>query len=300
MAREDNQNKGAVLIISACIVFCSTGILIKMGHQAGISPAMMAFGRFIVGLLLLLTGSFAGFFRLRFNDKWRLFGRGFFGGIAIFIAFLSISRIGLGKGTILMFTYPIYAAVFSSIFLKERFGVISITGIIVAMFGVFLMAAEDTQGIKLKEVFGPYELAAVFGAVLSGAAVTLIRKLHDTDDSYAIYFSQCFIGLWMMAIPVWLQSFSFGASQIGILLGIGVSATGGQLLMTQGFKYVPVRTGSLLAMLDPVFAYSAGILLFGESLNLRAMIGTGLVLSACVIVLALRDRPVRIARQIPE
>ncbi|MBN1124297.1 MAG: DMT family transporter [Sedimentisphaerales bacterium] len=300
MAREDNQTRGAVLIITACIVFCSTGILIKQGQQFGLSPVMMVFGRFIVGLALLIAGFCVGIIRLRFNDKLRLFGRGFFGGIAIFIAFLSISRIGLGKGTILMFTYPIFAAVFSSIFLKERFGAISIAGIIVAMFGVFLMAAEDTQGIKLTEVFGPYELAAVFGAVLSGAAVTLIRKLHDTDDSYAIYFSQCFIGLWMMAIPALLQPFSFAPIQIGILLGIGVTATAGQLLMTQGFKYVPVRTGSLLAILDPVFAFTAGALLFGESLNIRALLGAGLILSACVIVLALRKKPVRIGRQIPE
>jgi hypothetical protein len=37
--------------------------------------------------------------------------------------------------------------------------------------------------------------------VLSGLAIVIVRKLRATESSYAIFFSQCVIGFWLMLIP---------------------------------------------------------------------------------------------------
>ncbi len=298
MARETRLLHGATLLTTACAVFCVGGILVKAGH---IMPAAtLALGRFAVGLALLMAAAQAGWIRLRFVDRLRLFGRGLFGGLAIFITFLCIAKLGLGKGVILLFTYPVFAAVFSSVFLRERFGPTHAVALLIAGAGVYLIAADDVRGLGPMMVFGRYELLGLFGAVLSGAAVTLIRKLHDTDDVYAIYFAQCLVGLVLMAIPGTIGPVHLGLREIGIIVGVGITATAGQLLMTQGFKYVPVRIGSLLTMLDPAFAFVAGLLVFGEPATLRSILGACLIISACVSVVIGQRRPLRFARQIPE
>jgi drug/metabolite transporter (DMT)-like permease len=72
------------------------------------------------------------------------------------------------------------------------------------------------------------------------------------------------------------------------MLGIGASVTFGQLLMTEGFKYVPVKTGSLLLMFETVLCYVAGVAIFGEPLTAPCLLGTVLVIGACAVVLVRR------------
>jgi drug/metabolite transporter (DMT)-like permease len=55
--------------------------------------------------------------------------------------------------------------------------------------------------------------------------------------------------------------------------------------MTQGFRYVPVRIGALFGMLDPVLAYAAGVVIFGEGISVYAVFGGVLVIGACCMVI---------------
>jgi len=227
----------------------------------------------------------SGRVKLVCNDKRLLFLRGLTGGIAVFISVLSITKLGLGKGMVLVSSYPIFASIFSAVFLKERLRVINFAAILTALVGIYFVAYDKAQGFTLL-VFGRYELLAVMGAVIAGIAITLIRKLHDTDDSLAIYFSQCIVGMWLVIIPAFKGGIAVEPKAVFILLGMGVSITVGQLLMTQGMKYVPVKIGSLLLLLDPVLCYIAGVVIFSEPLTFFCLLGSVLVVGSCATVLA--------------
>jgi drug/metabolite transporter (DMT)-like permease len=186
---------------------------------------------------------------------------------------------------VLVCSYPIFASVISAMFLKERLRLFDIGAILTAILGIYLIAYEKQLGFSLL-VFGRYEILAVLGAVIAGITVTLIRKLHDTDNSLAIYFSQCAVGMWLVMVPAFRTAGQVGLKGIFILLGIGVTVTVGQLLMTEGFKYVPVKIGSLLLMLEPVLCYLAGVAMFGEPLTWSCLFGSVLVIGSCAVVLA--------------
>ena len=126
--------------------------------------------------------------------------------------------------------------------------------------------------------------------MIAGISVSLIRKLHDTDNSLAIYFSQCVVGMWLVLVPSLSSEGRVGLNGVFILLGIGVTVTIGQLLMTEGFKYVPVKIGSLLLMLEPVLCYIAGVAIFREDLTLSSVFGSVLVIGACMVVMAGRKK----------
>jgi len=285
MSRLEHKTKGAALIFVACGFFCIAGSLIKSGSYIG--AYKLAFFRFVIGLCLIATAAMSGRVKLVFNNKKLLLLRGLTGGTAVFIGILSITKLGLGKGMVLVSSYPIFASIFSAIFLKERLRAINFAAILTALVGVYFVAYDKGQDFTLL-VFGKYELLAVLGAVIAGIAITLIRKLHDTDDSLAIYFSQCIVGMWLVIIPAFKGGIAVGLKAVFILLGMGVSITIGQLLMTQGFKYVPVKTGSLLLLLDPVLCYIAGAVIFSEPLTFSCLLGSVLVIGSCAIVLASR------------
>lgn len=286
MAGEHRKIKGALLLLAANGCFCLSGILIKCGLDIG--PLRLVFFRFMVGAGLVVAATKSGRFKLHFNDKRLLFVRGLCGGTAVYIAFLAISKLGLGRGMLLIYCYPIFACIFSAIFLKERFGVLSMAAIFVALTGIYFVSREGSESFSVLKVFGKYEIITLIGAVISGVAVTTVRKLHDTDNSWSIYFSQCFVGMALFGVPALMSTWDISPAGWLMMLGIGVSATIGQLLMTEGFRYVPVRIGSLIGMLDPVLAYAAGVLIFGEGVSVAAVFGAVLVVGACCMVLGAR------------
>ncbi len=267
----------------ACGFFCIASSLIKFGSYIG--AYRLAFFRFVIGLGMIATAAMSGRVKLVFNDKKLLFLRGLTGGIAVFILVLSITKLGLSKGMVLFSAYPIFGSIFSAVFLKERLRIINFAALLAAMVGVYFVAYDKGQGFTLL-VFGKYELLAVFGAVIAGIAITLIRKLHDTDDSLAIYFSQCIVGMWLVIIPAFKGGIAVELKAVFIIAGMGIAITIGQLLMTQGMKYVPVKIGSLLLLLDPVLCYIAGVVIFSEPLTLSCLLGVVLVVGSCAIVLA--------------
>ncbi len=290
MARQYHRMRGAVLLVGSCLLFSTTGCLVRAGAHIG--PLRMVLFRFAIGLVIIAAVVISGRARLRLNDKRLLFLRGLTGGIATFIAFTAITKLGLGKGTVIICSYPIFASIFSAIFLKEKLRLLNVASIAVAFAGIYLISSDGSNGLWAFSVFGKYELLTIFGAVLGGIAVTLIRKLHDTDDSMAIYFSQCAVGLCIVIVPACKGGIAIGPAGMLLLAGIGISATIGQLLMTEGYKYMPVRTGSLLCMLDPVLAYIAGVVIFAEPVAARSVIGAVFVVTACALVLVGRkDAP---------
>lgn len=286
--KQTHMAKGAALMLTSSILFCLMAVLIK--YASGIDSYKITLFRFIIGLALLGTAAMFGKIKLTFIHGPFLFLRGFIGSIAVFIFYLSIPKLGLGKATVIGYCFPIFAAVFSHIFLKEKLTVIKAAAILTAFIGIYLLTANGIAGPSWAAAFGKYELLAVFGAVLGGIAVVLIKKLHDTDSSYAIFFAQCAIGLWLLIVPATVVPSDIGYTAVALLLSIGVTATVGQLLMTQGYNYVSVATGSLLGMLTPVLNYVIGVMIFHELISLRSIIGSGVIIASCAVVLLANDK----------
>lgn len=278
-----DEHKGAALILSATVAFCLMSGLVR--YASGIDPYKTTLFRFIVGLGILGVAALFGKITLKFNNGPLLLLRGLAGGTAIMIFFFSISKLGVGKGTVLIYSFPIFGSIFSSIFLKEKIGILRLGAILMAFAGIYILASDNGQNQSLLGSIGTYELLAIFGAMLGGIALVAVKKLHDTDSSYAIYFAQCVIGLWVVVVPANIVPCSIGISGGLLLVAIGVSSTIGQLLSTEGYRYVQVATGSLLGMLTPVLNYFLGAVAFDEVMSWRSVVGSATVLGACVVVL---------------
>ena len=127
----------------------------------------------------------------------------------------------------------------------------------------------------------------------AGIAVCLVKQLRYTDSSYAIFFAQCAIGFWLVAIPANFQPVEMDWRGGLLLLAIGLAAAGAQLMMTWAFRHVAVSTGSLLGMLVPVINIFLGLILFGEGdvLDRWCVAGIVLVLASCALVGLVREGP---------
>jgi drug/metabolite transporter (DMT)-like permease len=282
MLSQSEKLKGTALMVTACVFFCVMASLVKLVSH--IDAFSISLWRFVVGMGLLGTAAIFGRIQLKFHNWRLLFVRGLLGGAGIVMMYFAIIKLGISKGMVLVSTYPIFACIFSVILLKEKPSLVSVVLVVTAFFGIYLVVAGKNDSTGIFESFGLYEILAVSVGVRGGLVIVTIRKLHQTDSSYAIYFSQCAIGFWMAVVPAGGEPGRVDFIDVLILVLIGVTATAGQLMMTQSYKHLPVRMGATLAMLEPVFCYLAGIALFGEFFTAKSIIGTVLIIGSCVAV----------------
>jgi drug/metabolite transporter (DMT)-like permease len=289
--------RGTLMMLSSSIFFCIMAGMIK--HMAEVDSFMVVQFRFVIGLALLCTAALFGRVKLSCVNGPLLFLRGLTGASAVFIFFLSISKLGVGKATVITYSFPAFASVIGVFVLKERLSLVKWLAVAAALVGVGLLAfkgggeadgkAVAANSMAMLAAVGKYELLAIFGAMLSGVAVVLIKKLHNTDSTYAIFFAQCLIGLWLVIIPANVKGVSLGYAGGLMLLGIGVVAATGQLLMTEGYRHLTVTTGSLLGMSVPVLNFILGMVMFDEPITRRGVVGAVIVIVACTVVI-LADR----------
>jgi len=290
--------KGAALMVTACVFFCVMASLVKLVLH--VDAFKIGLWRFVIGMGLLGTAAMFAKIQLKFHNWRLLFVRGLLGGAGIVIMYFAIVKLGMSKGIVLVSTYPIFAYIFSIVLLKERPSVMSALLIVAAFTGICLVAGGNSDITNIFESFGLYEMLAVSVGVMGGLCIVTIRKLHETDSSYAIYFSQCAIGFLIAVVPASAGSSEIDFGDCLILVLIGVTATVGQLMMTQSYKHLPVRMGATLAMLEPVFCYLAGVALFGELISAKSIMGTLLIIGSCVAMLLHDGRPASVATRLVE
>jgi len=287
---KNEKLKGAALMVSACAVFGVMASLVKLVIH--IDAFVIGLWRFVIGMGLLTAAALSGKIQLKFNNRRLLFVRGLLGGVGIVVTFFAIVNLGMSKGMVLASTYPLFAFILSVIVLKERPDVVSALMIAAAFAGICLVVAGKNGDALIFSGVGFYEILAISVGLIGGIVVVTIRKLHQTDSSYAIFFSQCAIGFCIAVVPAGTGAGSVCFRDGLILALIGITATIGQLMMTQSYKYLPVRTGATLAMLEPVFCCLAGVGIFGEIFSAKSIVGTFLIIGSCVAVVLHGARPV--------
>ena len=270
--------QGVLWMISSAILFSLMSVLVRVvAETQGVNAWKTAEFRFLISIIMVLAISFWLRDPLRFVNRPWLISRGLFGGAAASIYFYSITHIGIAKATIFTYTYPIWAGLLAPFLLKDRIKPGIWVAILVAFCGLYLIIVPS-QGLG---AISWMDLLALFGGLLAGWAILSIKKLHETDTSRAILFSQCFFGLMIVASPAQSGGYSFTMIAWITLFAIGLLATIAQLQMTYAYKFIGATEGSLLCMLTPVISVLSGMIFFHEQVTMRSLIGCMIVLSSC-------------------
>jgi drug/metabolite transporter (DMT)-like permease len=280
------NTKGILLTLGSVVFFALMAVLVKATPH--VSSYQTTFFRFAIGLGIVGILSLFGIIQLKFNDRKGLFWRGFVGGIAVYLFYLAILKLGVGKGSVYVYSYPIFATLFSMLILKEKVERAKFVVIFISFAGLILLSLGG--GIGSLAGIGFYELVAIAGSVTTGLAVVFVKKLHDSDNSYAIFFSQCIVGFWMFLVPSGATQSQGNITELFLLVSVGVVATIGQLFMTEGYRYVNVATGSLLQSMVPVFNLFSGWLIFDEHFTPLELTGAFIIVSSCFALVLINLR----------
>jgi drug/metabolite transporter (DMT)-like permease len=163
--------------------------------------------------------------------------------------------------------------------------------------GLLLALACGLAGVALIQQprFAEGNLGAVTAlaaSVATAVAMLGLNRLNDVDPrAIVVHFS----GVSALACVACLFLFdrhfelaSLGVREILMLLGIGVSATTGQLCLTKAFASGPPTRVSLVGLTQIPLAMLFDVVFWGHALGIATLAGTALVLGPTAWVMASR------------
>lgn len=281
--------RALILLVASASLFGLMAFTAKLA-SARLSGSQIAMIRFAIAILpvLLVPRYRRSAFRVR---RWDLLAyRGVFGGAAVLLYFLAISKIPLGLATLLNYTAPIFSGIFAAVFIGEAIRGRVFIPLLVALVGVLLVV----RGHSLPEEvigFGRWELVGLTSGVLSGAAVTAIRVARRTEGSWSIYASFSICGL-LATLPFALSTWINPTPVEWLLLaGVGIFSIGAQLLMTYAFRWVETLIQGVISQLAVVISMILGVLLLGEKFTPGIFAGSALTIGGVIAVMIISSRP---------
>lgn len=293
----------------AAVVIWSTTFVVSADALSGISPALLTVVRFVLAAAVLvpLAAMRRGLLRALASPVSAVLG---LTGVA---AYYGLQNLGLsfttpGTAALLQAVIPVAAAVLSFLLLRERPGVGSGIGLVLATVGVIVAASTNAS-------FNVGAALIATGAACYAVYTVLLRRLEMSrgDDAEAPRTDPVVVAA---ATAVWgvvfLLPWQIGEAMAGqtrldltpsltlALLYLGVIASGATLLLwTYGAGRTPAITSGILTAAIPALGYGFALAM-GEDPTWNKTIG-GLIalLGVGVAIAGSRVRPPAAAEVLP-
>ncbi len=224
---------------------------------------------------------------------WRgpriLWVRSITGSVSMLLAFYALTHLHVATAVTLTNTFPLWVVLLAWPYLGHRPTLGVFVALVSGIAGVALVSGIASLALhrEAADQFSWASVAALASAVCS-AIVMLglhrLRKLHAL--AIVVHFSAIatiFIGAFTLGTaldhrPIDLTPLK-DAKTIALLLGIGVFATTGQVLMTKAFHNAPPQRLSVIGLSQVLFALVFDMIIWDRKLEATMLLGITLVVA---------------------
>jgi len=210
--------------------------------------------------------------------------RGLTGTIALVTYFITLQNIPLAGAVTIHYIAPIFTSLLGILIVKERVSRWQYLFFLMSFMGIIVIQGVDTR-ISLG-----YTLLGIFGAVFTGLAYNMIRKLKQSEHPLVIIF---YFPLVSIPITGIISLFNWVTPQGWdwlLLLFVGVLTQLGQFYLTKSYQSEELSKVSVISYIGIIFALCYGFIFFDEHYKFSAYLGMVLVLLGVVLNLWYKSR----------
>ena len=244
---------------------------------------------FRAGLAMVFAGLLtwqAGAQFVVFRPK-TLWMRSLAGSVSLLCGFYAMTHADISEVLVVTNMYPLWVAVLSWPLLREFPSLEVWVAILLSIAGLCLM--EPPQAVEGKLAFA----AALLSAFTSGIALIGLHKLKQLDPRAIVtHFSGVAMLLSLAACFVFpLQGTTTVSPRLVLLLlGVGLSATAGQLFLTKAFTTGNAARVSVVGLSQVAIVMLLEILIWRRTFSSQALLGMGLVVAPTAWMMLRRAR----------
>lgn len=267
-------------IIAASIIAGTSGIFVK---YVQLPPTSFSFFRVSIPLLVVTAIMLAqkiSFFRG--NYKYML-GISLINSARMFFFFLTYLLTSVGNAVVALYTWPIFATIFSVWFLGESITKRQILLILLASLGVVVVSLNKEFSFSTNDLLGIG--SALLTAALYASTVVMFKKEMDNYQWPELIFYQNIVSF-LVFLPFILFTKPFPtveqaglASTQAILIGLGVFG-----LFFYGLRHLKASQASLLSYLEIVSAIILAFLVLGEPITTNLVIGGSMIIASTLLI----------------
>jgi drug/metabolite transporter (DMT)-like permease len=266
-------------MLVAGIFFAIMGVCVKLG-AARYSTAELVFYRSIFGFMVIWAVTLVNRLPLATAHLKLHLSRSSIGFLSLMLFFYAITHLPLATAITLNYTSPLFLALFTTIWLREKVRFILIGAIVLGFAGVMALLNPTFHGGTL--LAGFLGLLSGFLAGFVYLQVTQLGRLGEPEWRTVFYFTLvCSLGgaigmlIWdLHAVPL---------SDLPLLIGMGASATLAQLAMTRAYRKGDSLVAGSLAYSTVVFASLFGVVFWGEMLSMDQWLAISLIVASGVL-----------------
>ena len=273
-------NSNYLKIVVAAIIWGSSGAFVK---YLGLPAPVISFFRLGVPTLFLGLYFLARRQPVFRNNIRLLLIASVINAVRLLFYFIGFLNAPIGNAIMILYTWPVFAVIFSHLFLKEPLPILNKWLLVAALAGIVLIYSDKPMGFG-NEVFWGMS-AMLLSALLYSTTVIIFKKESVKYDHLQIVFFQNLVGA-VLFLPFLVMGFdaltlhkasvaSFYAFAVGIV-GFG--------LFFFSLRRIRASNASFLAYIEVPSAVLFGVFLFHETLSWNEILGGVMIIGASVML----------------
>lgn len=277
-----NRIIGILLIVISAASFGTLAIFGRYAYADGIDIFTLLFLRFTLAAIFIAVLLLARRESIpQGKNFYLLIGMGGIGYVGQSFSYLTaIKFASAGLVALLLYLYPVFVAILSTIFLKEKFTRLKIVALALATLGAAMTA--NPQGGQWTGILLAVGAAAIYSIyIIVGSGV--MQKVSAVQSSTVIFASAGIV----FGILTFINHPHWPATNSGWLAVAAVTMIATVIPVVTflaGLKLIGPTNASMLSTLEPVVTVLLAAWLFAEKLSTIILIGGGLILAAVILL----------------
>jgi drug/metabolite transporter (DMT)-like permease len=270
--------QGAAWLLLGGLCYTVVSALIKYLCQS-LPFNEVAFFRCALGLLVILPSLLRHRF-VQMKSKRHLghLWRAVLGTVSMLVGFYVLTKLALADATAVGFTAPLFVIVIAALVLGEKIRWRRWSATAVGFIGVLIMMRPGSHG------FDPVLLLALFGALLTAAAVCVVKSLTGSENSSTMLVMMTVWGALFLLVPAIVVWQTPTLLEWGLALAMGTMATLGQSCIIRAYTAGEATAVAPFDYLRLPFSVAAGFWIFAELPSIWTVVGALVIIGSTLYI----------------
>ena len=297
----NNKTKGFILGAIAAASYGMNPLFTLPLYSAGMSVDPVLFYRYSLAVIVL--GIMMKFqkqsFAIKRVDVLPLCIMGLLFAFSSLFLFMSYNYMDAGIASTILFVYPVLVAIIMAVVFKEKVSPITMFSIALAFVGISMLCkSPGGQTLSLVGITFVFLSSLSYAIYIVGVNRSSLKDMPIAKLTFyvllfglSVYVVRLQFCTELQVIPtpmLWINAVSLAVFPTVISL----------VTMTKAIHYIGSTPTAILGALEPVTALFFGVLVFGEQLTPRIILGILMVITAVTLIIGgkslLKKRKIRV------